>query len=86
MKAVVVRNGSHQGQPFVEVKAGQSQYAVPVNAELPLGTEVNIEVTVVEVPKAPEVELEGSNVSAVAAPAAETVPVPETEEPAEAAE
>lgn len=58
MKAIVVRNGVHQGELYVEVqhengeglKSGIS-YAVPVTQELPVGTQVEITVEVVEVPE-----------------------------------
>lgn len=75
MEAVVVRNGQHQGERFVEVShapdgahASPLTYAVPVSAELPLGTVVEISVKVKEVPKEPAASLEGSDVSVANAP------------------
>jgi hypothetical protein len=58
MQATVIRNGSHLGELFVEVThspdgahASPLVYAVPVSTELPIGTVVDIVVTVAEVPK-----------------------------------
>lgn len=68
MQATVTRNGSSNGQPFVEVQIGTVCFAVPVTQELPLGTLVDIVTTVVEVLPTPESELLGKDVS-VATPA-----------------
>lgn len=69
MEARVIRNGQHLGELFVEVEhypdgshASPLHYAVPVNAELPIGTVVEISVKVKEVPKEPTASLEGSEV------------------------
>jgi hypothetical protein len=73
MKATVIRNGQHSGGAlFVEVQETPSSpcYAVPVSAELPLGTVVDINVKVAEVPKAPEADLTGTDVSVADAPVA----------------
>lgn len=66
MKATVIRSGKHSGgDHFVEVQETPSSppYAVPVNAELPLGATVEITVKVVEVVPAPDDALVGTEVS-----------------------
>lgn len=77
MALTVIRNGSHQGQLFVEVTDGISNYAVPTNVEVPVGSEVTIAVNVVTVPKAPESALEGTNVGVAASAVPETAAAPE---------
>lgn len=70
MKATVVRNGINQGERYIEVqhenkdglKSGIS-YAVPVTDELPVGTQVEITVKVVEVPEVEPVVAPGGEVS-----------------------
>lgn len=58
MKARVIRNGSHQGELFVEVKFlfdgshdSVLNYALPVNAEVPLGSILNVTIEVAETPR-----------------------------------
>lgn len=84
MDATVVRNGQHSGgNHFVEVQETPSGpcYAVPVSAELPLGTVVEISVKVKEVPKEPAASLEGTDVSIASAPEQVVEESPLAEEP-----
>jgi hypothetical protein len=62
----VTRNGVNQGQNFIEVQHGAGIYAVPTSTLIPVGTEVEISVTVKEVPTAPEALSAGTEVSATA--------------------
>ena len=75
MRAIVVRNGSLNGETFIEcshkpdgVHESALRFAVPVASELPIGTEVEITVEVVAPPVVTP-ELPSGDVTAVTATA-----------------
>jgi hypothetical protein len=66
MKGTVVRTGQHSGgDHFVEIQETPSSppYAVPVDADLPLGTVLEITVKVVEEAPTPTGSIVGQDVS-----------------------
>lgn len=75
MNAIVLRNGASQGKQFVEVSADGVNYAVPVSQELPIGTEIEITVKVVEPPPPEQPIVAGTDVSTTTPPELE---VPES--------
>jgi hypothetical protein len=83
MRAIVMRNGALNGELFIEcshkpdgVHESPLRFSVPVQAELPIGTEVEITCEVVEIPRV-EPEPPQGDVTAVTAepPVVPTSPI-----------
>jgi hypothetical protein len=78
MRAIVLRNGSLNGEAFIEcshkpdgVHESALRFSVPVTTEIPVGTEVEITCTVVEMPKAEPEPPQGDVTAVTAAPGGE---------------